>query len=83
MMFEQLAWNYLARRMKVHRKKGRHHQADHIRAAIATRVQKRCDLCCVFENTAWLDWATRFDTSFEMKKDAELYEKVSDFKSQL
>lgn len=78
-MFEQMAWNYLARRMIKHRNKGRHHQADHIRAAIATRPQKHCELCCVLENTAWLDWATRFDNTFQPKRDAELYEKTSGF----
>ena len=82
-MFEELAWKYLARRMKVHRKKQRHHKADHIRAAIATRIQKHCELCCVLENTAWLDWATRFDLSFEQKKDTELYERTSGFKENL
>ncbi|QGH76508.1 hypothetical protein SEA_DAUBENSKI_241 [Streptomyces phage Daubenski] len=72
-MLEQLAWRYLARRMKVHRKAKRHHQADHIRAALATREQKQCSLCCILENTDWLAWATRFDPTSDMDKDSELY----------
>jgi len=75
-MLEKLAWLYLARRMEKHRKAKRHHQADHIRAALATREQKQCSLCCIFENTDWLAWATRFDPTFDMGKDAELYESV-------
>lgn len=72
-MLERLAWRYLARQMEVHRKAGRHHQADHIRAAIATREQKQCYLCCILENTDWLAWATRFDPTADMDKDVELY----------
>lgn len=72
-MLEKLAWRYLARRMEVHRKASRHHQADHIRAALATREQKQCYLCCILENTDWLAWATRFDPTADECKDNELY----------
>jgi len=72
-MLEKMAWRYLARRMEVHRKAGRHHEADHIRAALATRPQKQCVLCCIMENTDWLAWASRFDPSFNESKDEELY----------
>ncbi|QDF17376.1 hypothetical protein SEA_SPILLED_266 [Streptomyces phage Spilled] len=75
-MLEKLAWRYLARRMESHRKAGRHHEADHIRAALATRPQKQCALCCILENTDWLAWAVRFDPTSDMDKDSELYASI-------
>jgi hypothetical protein len=72
-MLEKLAWRILARRMERYRKASKHHQADHIRAAIATREQKQCYLCCILENTDWIAWATRFDLTADMEKDAKLY----------
>lgn len=71
-MLEKLAWRILARRMERYIKAGKHHHADHIRAAIATKPQKQCSLCCILENTDWLAWATRFDL-VNVEKDAEMY----------
>ncbi|QDH94071.1 hypothetical protein SEA_EVY_237 [Streptomyces phage Evy] len=72
-MLERWAWWVLTRQMEKHRKAKRHHCADHIRAALATRSQKQCALCCILENTDWLAWATRFDPTSDMDKDSELY----------
>ncbi|QDK03058.1 hypothetical protein KNU71_gp058 [Streptomyces phage Braelyn] len=72
-MLERWAWWILTRQMEKHRKAKRHHCADHIRAALATRPQKQCALCCILENTDWLAWATRFDPTADECKDNELY----------
>lgn len=70
-MLEKLAWRILARQQEKYRKASKHHQADHIRAAIATKAQKQCSLCCILENTDWLAWSSRFDVVSD--KDAEMY----------
>jgi hypothetical protein len=80
-VLEKLAWWILDRQMNKHRKAKRHHEADHIRAALATRPQKVCGLCCVLENTDWLAWATRFDPTSDECKDNKLYAGVVDDES--
>ncbi|AST15435.1 hypothetical protein SEA_SAMISTI12_250 [Streptomyces phage Samisti12] len=75
-MLEKWAWWILARQMRRYRDTRQHHQADHIRAALATREQKICSLCCILENTDWLAWATRFDPTANECKDNELYASI-------
>jgi hypothetical protein len=67
-MLEKLAWWILARQMRRYRKASRYHHAEHIEAAMATKIHKECALCCILENTDWLAWITRFDPSFNTEE---------------
>lgn len=77
-MLEKLAWWILARQRVKYCKANKYHQAEHIEAAIATRIHKECVLCCILENTDWLAWVTRFEPSFNTE---ERYASVTDDES--